>query len=89
MMGHDHEGEQHGHDHSHEHARGALGRGGAEQNGGDQFTFNMPVDATGADSAAIARLNSRLDRMERDLPTTIVGTVRDAQERRFLAGGAA
>tara|TARA_Y100000114_G_scaffold134414_1_gene134510 strand:- start:7359 stop:9650 length:2292 start_codon:yes stop_codon:yes gene_type:complete len=70
-------------------SRRALGRGGAEQNGGDQFTFNMPVDATGADSAAIARLNSRLDRMERDLPTTIVGTVRDAQERRFLAGGAA
>lgn len=68
-------------------SRRALSDAGAGS-AGDNFTFNMPVDATGADAAAIARLNSRLDRMERDLPGTIVGTVRDAQERRFFGAGA-
>ncbi|MAM39345.1 MAG: hypothetical protein CL949_12800 [Erythrobacter sp.] len=64
----------------------ALTSGG--ESGGTNFTFNMPVDATGADPAAIGRLNSRLDRLERDLPATIIGTVRDAQDRRYLPGGA-
>ena len=64
----------------------ALTSGG--ESGGTNFTFNMPVDATGADPAAIGRLNSQLDRLERDLPATIIGTVRDAQDRRYLPGGA-
>ena len=64
----------------------ALTSGG--ESGGTNFTFNMPVDATGADPAAIGRLNSRLDRLERALPATIIGTVRDAQDRRYLPGGA-
>ncbi|MEO1489689.1 MAG: phage tail tape measure C-terminal domain-containing protein [Pseudomonadota bacterium] len=55
--------------------------------GDANVTINMPVDATGADPAAIGRLNSRLDGLERNLDVTIVSVVRDAQERRILGGG--
>ncbi|MEO0589119.1 MAG: hypothetical protein AAFZ11_01015 [Pseudomonadota bacterium] len=59
--------------------RAALGEGG-----GTNVTINMPVDATGADAAAIGRLTSRLDSVERDLPGVIIRTVQDADERRTL-----
>lgn len=53
---------------------------------GDGTTVTIPisVDATGADAAAIARLNARLDQLRDELPGTIVTTVRDARERRFI-----
>lgn len=50
------------------------------------MSINMPIkiDATGADAAAIARLNSKIDELKDQLPGTIVETVRDARDRRFL-----
>lgn len=59
-----------------------LSGGGA---GGTSVTIPITIDATGADAAAIARLNSRLDQLRAELPGTIVTTVRDAQDRRFLS----
>jgi hypothetical protein len=46
------------------------------------------IDATGADPAAIARLNSKLDQMNAELPSTIVRTVQDASNRRVINVGA-
>jgi hypothetical protein len=52
--------------------------------GGPSVMIPITIDATGADAAAIARLNSRLDRLREELPGTIVSTVRDAQDRRVI-----
>lgn len=54
--------------------------------GGAGPSINMPItiDATGADAAAIARLNAKLDELNDDLPGRIVTTVREAKDRRIL-----
>jgi hypothetical protein len=46
------------------------------------------IDATGADPAAIARLNSKLEQMNAQLPALIVRTVQDASNRRIITLGA-
>jgi hypothetical protein len=53
--------------------------------GGTNISIPISIDATGADAAAIARLNSQLDRLEQDLPGKIVSTVREAKDRRVLS----
>ncbi len=52
--------------------------------GGINAPVSITIDATGADVAAIARLNARIDQLAEDLPGTIVTTVRQAQDRRVL-----
>jgi hypothetical protein len=52
--------------------------------GGTNISVPINVDATGADAAAIARLNARLDQLSAELPGRIVTTVRDARDRRIL-----
>lgn len=61
-------------------SRQLLAGGGAATN----ISIPISIDATGADPAAIARLNARLDQLKNELPGTIVTTVRDARDRRFL-----
>lgn len=55
--------------------------------GGTSVSIPITIDATGADAAAIARLNSRLDRLQAELPGRIVTTVREAGQRRILNTG--
>lgn len=55
--------------------------------GGPTIAMPITIDATGADPAAIARLNAKLDQLRGDLPGTIVRTVREATSRRVLGGG--
>ncbi len=52
-------------------------------------SINMPItiDATGADAAALARVTSRIDRMQAELPSTIARTVQDAGDRRMISSG--
>lgn len=47
--------------------------------GGVTVTFAPVIDATGADSAAIARLEQGLAQMKAQLPATVVGAVRKAR----------
>lgn len=54
--------------------------------GGTSVTIPISIDATGADAAAIARLNSQLQQLQQSLPGTIVSVVQDASERRILRG---
>ncbi|MCX9146623.1 phage tail length tape measure family protein [Erythrobacter sp. WG] len=61
--------------------RALLGSGGGA---GTTVPITIAVDATGADAAAIARLNARLDRLQSELPGQIVTTVREAKDRRVL-----
>ena len=67
-------------------SRRAMSQAGGES-GGTNVTIPITIDATGADAAAIARLNSRLDQMSADLPGRIVSTVQDGLERRIITGG--
>jgi hypothetical protein len=52
--------------------------------GGTNVTIPISIDATGADPAAIARLNTKLDQLRNELPGTIVTTVQDASDRRII-----
>jgi hypothetical protein len=52
--------------------------------GGTNVSIPISIDATGADAAAIARLNAKIDQLKDELPGRIVTTVRDARDRRFL-----
>ncbi len=60
----------------------ALMNGG----GGRGTTVSIPIsiDATGADAAAIARVNAKLDELRSELPGRIVSTVQEARDRRVL-----
>ncbi|MFA6219588.1 MAG: hypothetical protein WC692_07385 [Erythrobacter sp.] len=62
-------------------SRRLLSGGG---NRGTNVMIPITIDATGADAAAIARLNSRLDRLQQELPGRIVTTVQDASNRRMI-----
>lgn len=61
------------------------GAGGS--GGGTTISMPINIDATGADAAAIARLNSQLAKMERDLPERIVTTIQEAGDRRIFSTG--
>lgn len=52
--------------------------------GGPSVTIPISIDATGADAAALARVRAEIERLRAELPGTIITTVRDAQDRRFL-----
>ena len=54
---------------------------------GTSISMPISIDATGADAAALARVNSRLDRMQAELPSTIARTVQDAGDRRMISSG--
>ena len=51
-------------------------------------SLSMPItiDATGADAAGLARVQASVDRLRAELPTTIIGTVQEATDRRILGG---
>lgn len=52
--------------------------------GGPSIAIPITIDATGADAAAIARLNARLDQLRAELPARIVSTVQEARDRRVI-----
>lgn len=54
------------------------------QGGGMMVSTTINIDATGADPATVARLNTKLDQLRTDLPGQIVRTVQDASNRRIL-----
>lgn len=56
----------------------------ANDGGIGPLTFNMPVDARGADEAAIARLDLALQQHRAELPGVIIGTIQDARQRNVL-----
>jgi hypothetical protein len=64
-------------------SRSLVSGGGAVTN----VPIEINIDATGADAAAIARLNSRLDQLNADLPSRIVTTVQEASDRRMIRVG--
>lgn len=61
----------------------AISSGSTGSNGGVSLQIN--IDASGADVAAIARLDATVDRLKRELPATIIGTVRQGDKRRMFA----
>ena len=61
-------------------ALGNVGPGG----GAVSVTINMPVNAAGADPAAVARLSVELNKLKAELPTKIVQEVITARSRRML-----
>ncbi|MDP2131962.1 MAG: phage tail length tape measure family protein [Erythrobacter sp.] len=67
-------------------SRKALGGGGVTS---VSAPVNITIDATGADAAAIARLETKLEQMRAELRSTIVSTVQDAKDRRILNLGGA
>ncbi|MBB5987436.1 hypothetical protein [Sphingobium lignivorans] len=52
--------------------------------GGPNVTIPISIDATGADAAALGRVESQLAELRRDLPNVIVRTVSDARSRRMI-----
>lgn len=68
----------------------AASRGGVgiAMGGAPVVNITNNIDASGADPAAIARLNSKLDQMNNDLPGEILRTVQDASDRRMINLGA-
>lgn len=52
--------------------------------GGTNVSISIPIDATGADQAAIARLNAKMDQLSAELPGKIITTVQDAGNRRII-----
>jgi hypothetical protein len=65
-------------------SQSALKDGGG---GGTSVSIPISIDATGADPAALARLERRLQQLQRDLPGVIVTTVQDASDRRIIQTG--
>ena len=48
------------------------------------LTFNITINADGADAAGLAAVKAELQNLRRELPSTIVSTVADAQRRRVI-----
>lgn len=71
--------------------RGALVRpnstlsSGAFRPAGGNVTIPISIDATGADPAAIGRVQSQIDKLRSELPGTIVKTMQDAGDRRIVS----
>lgn len=58
---------------------------GAGGGGGDvHVAISIPIDATGADAAGLARLSEEVSKLRQEMPGRIVTTVQDAQKRRVL-----
>ena len=64
-----------------------IGKSGMSMDGGGQpVSVTMHNDFRGADPSAVAAIQQRLDRMQSELPATIVTTMSDARDR-FLWRG--
>lgn len=50
-------------------------------------TLNIPINAAGADPAALERVRDSVDRLRNDLPSLAVGAVQEAGERGIMATG--
>jgi hypothetical protein len=48
--------------------------------------FSPTIDARGADAGAVARIDASLKRLKAEIPTIVVGSVRDAQKRNVKLG---
>lgn len=59
--------------------------GGAR--GGVNVSMPINIDATGADPAALARTNQKIDQLRAELPGRVVAAVTDAQSRFVIPGG--
>lgn len=71
--------------------RGALVRpnstlsSGSFRGGASNVNISIPIDATGADPAALGRVQSQIDKLRSELPSTIVRTMQDAGDRRIVS----
>lgn len=45
------------------------------------INFSPTIDARGADASAVARIDASLKKLKAEIPTIVVGSVRDAQKR--------
>ncbi len=52
--------------------------------GGTNVSISIPIDASGADPAAVTRLTAELARLKTELPVKIVDTVRQARSRKVM-----
>lgn len=50
-----------------------------ERGGGVNVSVPINIDATGADAAGLARVEQQVAKLQRDLPATVISTVRKAQ----------
>lgn len=50
------------------------------------INFNPKIDATGADAAALGRVEDQLKQMKQELPATVIQTVRKAQNQNVKLG---
>lgn len=62
----------------------ALGSLPGASFGAPSIAIPISIDATGADQAAVARLEQKLDELKRDLPATVLSTYADAKQRRVI-----
>lgn len=53
--------------------------------GGANVSIAIPIDATGADPAALGRVQASVDRLRAELPGQIVKTMQDAGDRRIVS----
>lgn len=73
--------------------RGALVRPNSSMSSGEMrpatpsVTLNIPINAAGADPAALERVRDSIDRLRSDLPSLAVGAVQEAGERGIMATG--
>lgn len=69
------------------HAIGSPAKMSGGGSSGGSFTFAPVIDNRGADVAAVARLSEKLDEMQREMPATVLGTMRNAKKTRNWRGG--
>lgn len=55
--------------------------------GGPPISISIPIDATGADPAALGRVQASIDRLRAELPGKIISTMQDAGDRRIVRTG--
>lgn len=56
----------------------------ADADRGPNISMPITIDATGADAAGLARVEAKLDQLQRDLPGQIIGVYQDAKQRRVI-----
>lgn len=57
---------------------------GGARTGDSSVSINIPIDATGADAAGLARVQQEIASLKKTLPTTIIDTVNNGQRRRLI-----